>query len=501
MAKDSKVFSLIKELSMSEKRHFKIFAEKHVIGEQNNYITLFNTLDKEIIEDDDKILKKLEKKGYPTAYISADKNYLYQLILKSLTHFHAGRNTKIQVQELLIQTEILYQKGLYDQCYKLVQKATKLADKLEDPQVILECNNWTRKVLGPIKGAEAVYNTIKEAKQIASHTVEELDYLDLYYQTFILREKIRRSRDGETIEKLESLMKHELLNEKKPESLFATVKYHQTWAQYHYIQSNHSEEFKHCNDLVEAIESNEFYLKNYPFDYLAHKSRQLSVAKFADKANFPQLLKEFRKLDGSNHTTSKERYNFQVEYYASMSELAFCIYEEKYQLIYDRIDDIRKDVKQFDRFMKNSAKLTFHYLFAYIYVAVGEPKKALKEVNTIINDYKVEDRPDLFHFARLLNLIVHFELENVSLIPYLHKSTENFFKKNDTLYPFEHLIMKFFKNVTEDKNSKMLQDDLQALLNKMNTLKRGSSNTAASLYFNIEKWIESKVSGKKMMEI
>ena len=501
MAKDSKVFRLIKELSMSEKRHFKIFAEKHVIGEQNNYIILFNTLDKEVVEDDDKILKKLEKKNYPTNYISADKNYLYQLILKSLTHFHAGRNTKIQVRELLIQTEILYQKGLYDQCTKLVQKATKLSDNLEDPQIILECNNWIRKVMGPLIGAENVYDTISEAKQIAQHTVEELDYLDLYYQTFILREKINRSRDGGSIEKLEELMSHDLLTKSKPESLFATVKYHQTWAQYYYIHSNHEDEYKHCNELIAAVESNKFFMKNYPFDYLAHKSRQLSVAKFADQNTFLQLLKEFRKLDGSNYTTSKERYNFQIEYYASMSELAFHVYQGNYESLHDRIEKIRKDLEQFDRFLNNSAKVTFHYLFAYVYVAVGNPKQALKEINTILNDFKVDDRPDLFHFARLMNLIIHFELENVSLIPYLHKSTENFFKKNNSLYPFENLIMKFFKNVTEDKNSKKLREDLEKLLAKMNELKVDSTNTAASLYFNIEKWIESKVKSTTMSEL
>ena len=401
----------------------------------------------------------------------------------------------------MIQTEILYQKGLYDQCAKLVQKATKLSDNLEDPQIILECNNWIRKVMGPLIGAENVYDTISEAKQIAQHTVEELDYLDLYYQTFILREKINRSRDGGSIEKLEELMSHDLLTKSKPESLFATVKYHQTWAQYYYIHSNHEDEYKHCNELIAAVESNKFFMKNYPFDYLAHKSRQLSVAKFADQNNFLQLLKEFRKLDGSNYTTSKERYNFQIEYYASMSELAFHVYQGNYESLHDRIEKIRKDLEQFDRFLNNSAKVTFHYLFAYVYVAVGDPKQALKEINTILNDFKVDDRPDLFHFARLMNLIIHFELENVSLIPYLHKSTENFFKKNNSLYPFENLIMKFFKNVTEDKNSKKLREDLEKLLAKMNELKVDSTNTAASLYFNIEKWIESKVKSTTMSEL
>ena len=35
---------LIKSLSQSEKRFFKIYASRHVIGEQNNYVQLFDAI-------------------------------------------------------------------------------------------------------------------------------------------------------------------------------------------------------------------------------------------------------------------------------------------------------------------------------------------------------------------------------------------------------------------------------------------------------------------------
>jgi len=57
MKKNSNAFILIKNLTMSEKRYFKIFSERYTIGEQNKYIALFDELDKAVEENDTEIKK------------------------------------------------------------------------------------------------------------------------------------------------------------------------------------------------------------------------------------------------------------------------------------------------------------------------------------------------------------------------------------------------------------------------------------------------------------
>ena len=41
------LFELIHSMSMSEKRHFKLYSLKHVIGEKNQYTMLFDAIDKQ----------------------------------------------------------------------------------------------------------------------------------------------------------------------------------------------------------------------------------------------------------------------------------------------------------------------------------------------------------------------------------------------------------------------------------------------------------------------
>ena len=51
----SKLFELIKGLRGTEKRYFRIYASRHVIGKQNKYMHLFNTIDKQTNFDEEKI--------------------------------------------------------------------------------------------------------------------------------------------------------------------------------------------------------------------------------------------------------------------------------------------------------------------------------------------------------------------------------------------------------------------------------------------------------------
>ena len=56
MVKES-LHELIHSMTMSEKRHFKIYASKHVIGGSNDYVQLFDAI-AEQVEYNDEFLKR-----------------------------------------------------------------------------------------------------------------------------------------------------------------------------------------------------------------------------------------------------------------------------------------------------------------------------------------------------------------------------------------------------------------------------------------------------------
>ena len=76
MKKNSNAFVLVKSLSMSEKRYFKIFSERHIIGSQNKYVALFDQLDKATIEEDAFFIQNLKKAGMNADFIGFNNTVL-----------------------------------------------------------------------------------------------------------------------------------------------------------------------------------------------------------------------------------------------------------------------------------------------------------------------------------------------------------------------------------------------------------------------------------------
>ena len=80
--------------------------------------------------------------------LAADKNYLYKQILKSLQYFHTEARTSLQIKNQIAYIEILYQKGLYNQCSKIIKHCKKQAQEAELPSLLIEILHWQRKIEG-----------------------------------------------------------------------------------------------------------------------------------------------------------------------------------------------------------------------------------------------------------------------------------------------------------------------------------------------------------------
>ena len=81
------LFQLIKSLKQTEKRYFKIFASIHVKGEQNNYVKLFDAIDRQQEYDEKALLENLHGETFVKQF-AVTKNYLYKLKLKTTKYWY-----------------------------------------------------------------------------------------------------------------------------------------------------------------------------------------------------------------------------------------------------------------------------------------------------------------------------------------------------------------------------------------------------------------------------
>jgi hypothetical protein len=140
------LFQLIKSLNRSEKRYFSLYASRHTIGEKNNYVVLFEAIDKQKEYDEESILKQFKKEPFVNKF-SISKARLYDVIMDSLTAFHSSSSIDAELKRDLHCAEILYKKTLYEQCAKLLSSAKKIAMRYEKHSSLLEISLWEKKLL------------------------------------------------------------------------------------------------------------------------------------------------------------------------------------------------------------------------------------------------------------------------------------------------------------------------------------------------------------------
>jgi hypothetical protein len=129
------LFILIKSLSKSEKRQFKLFAGRVGANQHAKFLHLFNFLDHASEYNEKEILKK----NFVTKQqLSNLKAHLYRQILLSLRMNPSIQNTRMQIREQLDFATVLYQKGLYRQSLKILIKPKLLPIGMKKNMLLLK---------------------------------------------------------------------------------------------------------------------------------------------------------------------------------------------------------------------------------------------------------------------------------------------------------------------------------------------------------------------------
>jgi len=170
------LFRFIKSLTAAEKRYFKLFAGRHVIGQKNEYLKLFEAFDKQDIYNELVIRKSFRQLKARNSFAIA-KNRLYETILKSLDSYHSESSVDVLLRSQLHYTEILYKKSLYEESLKMLHRTRKLALKYEKHPVVYETYQWEKKLI-----EKDGYTTTSEAgiKDLLQSELLALDKMNNY---------------------------------------------------------------------------------------------------------------------------------------------------------------------------------------------------------------------------------------------------------------------------------------------------------------------------------
>jgi hypothetical protein len=494
--------TLIKSLTSSEKGYIKKHSVVHVIGDQNKYIKIFDAIDKQKEYDEKEIIKKFADDPILNNF-SVAKNYLFRFILKCLESYHS--NTKSELRSTLNQVEILYNKNLPGVAKKMLVKAKAIAQQYELYEFMEEIIDWEIALIAeeanPQNYLELVNKYFGELNDSIEKKKTIIGYKHLYQKLRAKALYMGLPRNDEDVVEFKRIAE---LGEKDDTKLLATfnAKFYRNLMQANYLFVNN--EHKKANELMEKnvrlLEENPHLIELRPSTYLG-MLRNKAVNELS-LMRYKPLFDTIKKMDGF-----VAKYGQLNRYFEVMAEnLKLFVYIPTGQFkealaIAEKLDVIYKQLPSTKTLIKE--RQLQHYAFAYIYIGLDDYKMANHHINALLNNHEFDVRSDIFCFAHILSLIIHFELENVELLDYRAKTTHNLLLKRNHLYEFEKQIIIFLKST---KNMTRKSPEIRkAFIDLKENIERITENNkleknALSL-FDLISWLESRIEKKSFMQI
>ncbi|HEU0063930.1 MAG TPA: hypothetical protein VFQ58_02825, partial [Flavisolibacter sp.] len=138
------LFQLIRSLQKGEKRNFKLYVQRNSDNEDLLIVQLFDAMDKMKEYDETVLLKK--NPSIKKQQLSNIKAQLYKQLLASLRLLESEENIDIQLHEQLDYARILYNKGLYHQSLKTLDRIKENAKKYNQISFLTQVLFFEKKI-------------------------------------------------------------------------------------------------------------------------------------------------------------------------------------------------------------------------------------------------------------------------------------------------------------------------------------------------------------------
>lgn len=488
------LFQLVKSLEKSEKRNFKLYVKRNTGGEDLKIVQLFDALDKMDEYDENALLRK--NKSISKQQLSNIKAHLYRKILTSLRLIKDTDNIDIQLHEQMDHARILYNKGLYHQSLKMLDRMKEQARGNNQFTYLMQAIFFEKK----IESLHITRSMQDRADSLAQESYEVIDKLQsitslsnlslLLYSWYIRNGHARNENDAAALEKY--FIEHLPANAGELNGFYEKLYLYQSYCWYTFIRQDFLQYYRHGQKWVDLFDRNPDMIRVETAHYIKGLHNLLGAHfDLHNFVKFEEVLAKFEQFAESDIVQQNENNKIQAFVYLTISKINKHFMEGTFSEGLEMVPYIEEKLEEYRLYLDRHRVLVFYYKIASLYFGSGNYEKTIDYLNKIIN-WKVDLRTDLQCYARLLHLIAHYELGNFELIEYLAKSVYRFMAKMENLSLVEEYIFEFLRQSLRSSKGN-LKKEFRALLEKLKGQEMNALETRAFSYLDIISWLESKI--------
>ncbi len=488
-----KLFRLIHALSGPELRYISIHLKRQATRNDQKYLLLFQTIAAQDHQDEPELKKKVygDEKITSKKY-SQLKAYLYQAILNALQLYDEGTSVVYKINNLLQQVHVLYNRSHYRECLELLAKGKKIGESYELFLELIEILNWRKKIAyarEDIAFLDAELENMDAEEQGHVARIRNLSaYQQILYRLIISRRKYAVLRSADQQQRLNEILNHPLL--KSPEetlSVRARILYYRIHSNAAYSMLKYEDFYKFSVAQITLMEKYPLLLREDKSAYIYGMTNLILACGLLGKyEEVKSNLLIFKELKG----VSKDD-DFRIFKHYNALSFRLCIqtgaFEEGWNILQEHLKNLPK--------YEGQSLERGSFYFQYFYISFGKENYdvALEYLNLWLNLPRSIEREDLQSLARMLNLIIHYEMENIVLLESLIKNTYRYLRRKNQVYEFEKTLLQFFQQVVKGNDRASVAAAHEGLKTAIEEIAGKPSEKILLEYFDFTSWIESKI--------
>ncbi len=495
MAQNDPLFNLIKSLSKAEKRYFKLQSKQHQIGEANNYVRLFDVLEKQKVYDK-AVLEKVFRKEKFMKHLSAAKRYLFQQILESLAEFHESKNEDLMLRREIRYVELLMNKKQLKSGRKLLNRLLKKAKTSKNYLRLFELQQLERQFIANTDiSSEEMWQCLEREEEIEA-TLKSLTRIErvrwIYYRFLVLLNRKSRVVGEEEKTYYKQLIQDPIFQEAATsDSTYLRELCDDTMLRYYYmIEPNHTKSYEIAKRSFQFSQHEYSESKSYPLRKLLTKAQRLIYRAILCR-QYKDILPVLKYINQLPLSNQYEQTLFCEVYFAGLF-----LYRIKTGDTKQVNSDLAFFADQIDLLagkMNIGFELNLYTIVAHLYFMLGDYPQALHYLDLFLQHPKAKTLEKIIGPAYIFRIIILYEQEAFDAF---EKYKRNTFRKLKQLtdYPqFYTLFQYFFTKIWNTSTLKEEQQQYKLLFEKLEILYNQNIEKPAFGIFDFTNWAEAKI--------
>jgi hypothetical protein len=499
----SELFDLIKTLTGHEKRYFILFCSFQAGNKK--YLKLYYLLEKQKTYNEEKLIAAL-KNDPMCKQLAVSKNYLYTMILKSLNSYNASFKTSFG--STIDTIEILYYKGLYKQCFKLISKLKKQIYKYEKFHLLFEVFIWERALLSQMEDVKNFFdlrNHIRKEEEEVLKVMESI-HKYCYANFFTYYSYIKDDVSFRHMKEVDFKRNAEVLTAPVNEENLCFHERHYRYSgqsYYYHFKKDFEKAVASSKNTLLLMDAHPLQIELAPFNYLAaNMTHMLMLYQLKRYDEILAICKKVKDLQHQLKQAKSSRFlqaaifncglNYELAVYASVADV------KKAKLI---LPEVEKGIEEYKPLMNEQIFSVWCFNVSLMYFFSEEYKTSLKWLNNIINETFDRLRTDFTLSITLMRMILHYELQNESIYPYLLRSSYRRISKMDYNPVITSPLLSGIKLLFDATDKKKIVKSLKYIHENLTALSSNDDFNRLMNFFDVTHWLDSKIKNVSFAQI